>query len=300
MRRIESFVLAAAAAAGLSASPVTARQQGPAPSGAATCEQTAITPESYRLTTEAQALNVLRPRDRWWEQYGIWTSPGEIGPINEAAVRLAERARELDDRNLLAHGHLARQYVVLAIDARKAEDEWRRVIDNGGAIAWTASLYDVDPRSFFVLAFDPRGIHVFRFSQLAGELRTHFGVPEFPEPDRVEFWRALGGCLPADGAPEAQIPWSSIRELRATAWTLRFELRDRVTIGSDRGRRRADETLDVNLHPRTGEADFRFGMTPFAWGPMGPRPVGADPGAYHQRVKQMLETFFVRYTNFAS
>ena len=291
MRRIGFFVLATAAAIQVTTAGA-AHQQQPAPSPRVTCDEASVKPGSYRLTTEAQALNVLRPREPWWEPFGVWNRQGEIGGINEAAVRLAERAKELDDQNLLAHGYLARQYVVLAIDARKAEDEWRRVIDHGGAIVWTASLYDLDPRSFFIFAFDPRGIRIFRFSQLAGELRTHFGVPEFPGPDRVEFWRALGGCLPADAAPEAEIAWARVRELRATTWTLRFELRDQVSVGSDRGKRRTDDTLEVNLHPRAGEADFRFGMTPFGWGPHGRPPVGADPGAYHQRVKQMLETFF--------
>jgi hypothetical protein len=45
-----------------------------------------------------------------------------------------------------------------------------------------------------------------------------------------------------------------------------------------------EDTIEVNLHPAVGEIDFRFGMTPW-----GARPVGADPAAYHQRVKQMLE-----------
>lgn len=291
MRRIRVFLFAAAGAAMLLTSPLSARQQ-PATSRSATCDESAINAESYRLTIEAQALNVLRPREPWWEPYGIWNRPGEIGEINEAAVRLAERAKELDDNNLLAHGHLARQYVVLAVDATRAEDEWRRVIDNGGAIVWTASLYDVDARSFFVIAFDPRGIRIFRFSPLAGELRTHFGVPEVPGTDRIEFWRALGGCIPANTPADAEVPWSSVKEIRVTPWTLRFELHDRVTVTSDRGKRRTDDTLELNLHPHTALTDVRFGMAPVGWRPFGPRPVVADPGAYHQRVKQMLMTLF--------
>jgi hypothetical protein len=278
MRRISFFGVAIVAATVSGSVSLSSAPQD------ATCDQSAINPESYKLTTEAQSYNALRPRGRWWEPYGLWNDPGEIGNLNDASTRLAERAKELDERNLLAHGYLARQYVVMAVDANKAEEEWRRVIDGGGAITWTSTLFDVDPRSYFVLAFDKSGIRVFRFSQLAGELRTHFGVPDFPGPDRVEFWRAMGGCLPADLDPELQVPWTSVRELRPTAWTLRVELRDRVTIASDRRKQRTDDTLELNLHPYTGEVDFRFGMTP-----RGPRPVGADPGAYHVRVKQMVE-----------
>jgi hypothetical protein len=286
MRRIGLFSFVALAALA-SVSPLAARQQSPKPPVDATCDEASIEADSYELTTTAQARNALRPREPWWEPYGLWKNPREIGDLNEASTRLAERAKELDERNLLAHGYLARQYVVMAVDATKAEGEWRRVIDGGGAIVWTATLYEVDPRSYFVLAFDPRGIRMFRFASLAGELRTHFGVPDFPDADRVDFWRALGGCLPVDAAPEAEIRWSGVRQLRATTWTLRFELKDKLTIRSDRGRRRTDDTLEVNLHPRTGEVDFRFGMTPF-----GRPPVGADPAAYHQRVKQMIVTMF--------
>jgi hypothetical protein len=281
MLRVALFPLAAAV---LLVSVVHGRSQ-PAVSGvSATCDESSIAGESYRLTTEAQAHNVLRPRDRWWEPYGIWNGPREIGHPNEASIRLAERAKELDESNLLAHGYLARQYVVMAIDAEKAKTEWSRVVAGGGAITWTASLYEVDPRSYFLFAFDRRGIRVFRFAQLAGELRTHFGVPDFPGPDRIEFWRALGGCLPANTSAEVEIPWSSVREIGVTPWTVRFDLRDRVKITSDRRRQRIDDTLEVNLHPGVGEIDFRLNMTPF-----GTRVVGAAPDAYHQRVKQMLE-----------
>jgi len=281
MRRV-TFFLAAAAAASI-VLPLGARQQTPS-TETATCEQPSINAESYKLTIEAEALNVLRPREPWWEPYGIWKDPREIGNLNEASIQLAERAQELDDKNLLAHGYLARLYVVMAIDAKKAEAEWHRVVDNGGAVVWTGTLYEVDPRSFFVLAFDQKGIRLFRFSQLAGELRTHFGVPDFPGPDRAEFWRAMGGCLPPNLDPELQIPWSAVRELRPSTWALSAELRDKVTITSDRRKQRTDDTIEFNLHPYLGGVDFRYGMTPW-----GAQPVGADPAAYHMRVKQMLE-----------
>ena len=293
MRRVRLFAGALAMASVLSLLPEhSLAVSQPTPSGAATCDEAAIKPDSYKLTTEAQAMNVLRPRGPWWEPYDVWQEPREIGDLNQGSMRLAERAKELDERNLLAHGYLARQFVVLAVDAQKAEDAWARVLDNGGAIVWTASLYDVDPRSFFVLAFDRRGIRIFRFGQLAGELRTHFGVPDFPDRGRVELWRALGGCLPQNATPDAEIPWSDVREIRATRSTLRFELRDKVAITSDRGSRRTDATVEINLHGQTGDVDFRFVTTPFGGRPFFARPVGADPGAYQSRVRQMLVKFF--------
>jgi hypothetical protein len=289
MRRVApiSLTLVLAVSSGVIAA---GSQDPPPPRVAATCDAAAIDDESYRLTTEAQALNVLRPREPWWEPYGIWQSPREIGDVNQGALRLAERAKELDERNLLAHGYLARQMVVQAIDAQKAEDAWARVLDNGGAVVWTATLPEVDPRSFFALAFDPRGMRIYRFAQLAGDVRTHFGFQEFPGPDREDFWRALGGCLPAGVVPETEIPWSSIRDVRVIRRTLRFDLLDRVSIESDRGHRRTDDSLYVMLHGQS-DLDPRFAMGPFR-----PRPYGGaprtDPEIYLLRVRQMLTKFF--------
>jgi hypothetical protein len=292
MRRVGMFLVALVVAVGLPGPPVAALQDpAPAPD-AATCDEARIDTDSYRLTTEAQAMNVLRPREPWWEPYGVWAGPLEIGDLNQGAARLAERAGELDDDNLLAHGYLARQHIVMAVDADKAAAAWERVLDSGGAITWTATLYDVDPRSFFVLAFDRTGIRVFTFGALAGELRTRFGVPEFPRPERVNFWRALGGCLPPAASPVAEVLWTSVREIHPTRWTLRFELQEKVEITSDRGKRHADDTLEVNLHGQTGLFDFRFGMTPFGRRPFHTPPIGLDPAAYQARVKQFLETFF--------
>jgi len=292
MRRVRMFLVALVAAAVLPGPPVAALQD-PAPAAdSATCDETRIDKDSYRLTTEAQAMNVLRPREPWWEPYDVWAEPREIGDLNHGAARLAERARELDDSNLLAQGYLARQHIVMAVDAAKAADAWERVLDNGGAITWTATLYDVDPRSFFILAFDRTSMRVFTFGELAGELRTRFGVPEFPDPERADFWRALGGCLPPAASPVAEIPWSSVREIRTTRWTLRFELQEKVEIRSDRGERHVDDMLEVNLHGQIGLFDYRFGMTPFGRRPFHAPPIGLDPAAYQVRVKQFLEKFF--------
>ncbi|HVL66270.1 MAG TPA: hypothetical protein VM364_03285 [Vicinamibacterales bacterium] len=273
-------------------------QDAPSQPVAATCDPAAIDADSYKLTTEAQSYNALRPREPWWERYGVWKSPREIGDPNEGSTALAEEARRLDDRNLLAHGYLARQYVVLAIDARKAEDAWRRTLAGGGAVTWTATLLEIDPRSFFVVAFDGRGIRLYRFGQLISPLRTHFGVPEFPDPERVEFWRALGGCLPTDVAPEAEIGWGDVRSIDVAGSALRLRLSRKVTVSSDREITRTLDRFHLHLHGQPGDVDFRFAFAgwrrPAFWG----RPGGVVQTAYEQRVKQMLVTFFDREGRF--
>lgn len=291
MRRVRVLAVLTAIVTAFVAIP-HAQDPPPAPIGSATCDPAQINPDSYRLTTEAQAWNIIRPREPWWEAYGIWKSPREVGDLNEGATRLAEEARRVDSRNLLAHSILARQYVVEAVDAQKAEAEWQTTIDNGASIVWTATLYDVDPRSFFIAAFDQKGIRLYRFGQLGSRLRTHFGVPEFPGPDEVGFWRTLGGCPPPDVPPQLEIPWTSVRAIEVTDWTLRFRLADKVTIESDRGSRRTLDKMNVNVHGQVGAFDFRFGMTPYGRRPIFARPNGVAATHYEERVKQMLVKFF--------
>ena len=291
MRRIRFVAVAFTVAATLHSFSAEATQQPSTPSATATCDASRINGESYRLTTEAQAFNAIRPREPWWEPYGVWKSQGEIGSVNEGATTLAERAKELDDSNLLAHGQLAREYLVRGIDARKADDAWTRVLDGGGAIVWTATLYEVDPRSLFVIAFDRQRLRIFRLGAVAGQLDTHFGVPEAPRPERVEFWRALGGCLPADALAEAEIAWRDVREISGNSWMLRFGLAHKVMVKSDRGRSRNDDSLEITLRGHAGPIDFRFAMSPYRPGPFGARPVGPDPALFQERVRQTVVKF---------
>lgn len=283
MRRVSFLILFVTVITALVSLDIEAVPQPSTPSPSATCDPAVIKPDSYRLTTEAQAFNILRPRDPWWEPYGVWKSPREIGDMNEGAMALAEKARELDDANLLAHGQLAREYLVRGIDARKAEDAWTRVLDGGGAVVWTATLHEVDPRSLFVVAFDRKSLRIFRLGELAGNLETHYGIPELPEPEQVDFWRALGGCLPPDATPEADIPWSDVTRISANNWMLRFELARKVSLRSDRGRGRDDDSLEVTLHGQSGPVDFRFAM--------GPYPTSSDPALFQERVRQTLVKF---------
>ncbi len=277
--------------AALLASAVSQAVAPPSPqtAAAATCDAALIEPESYRLAAEAQALNLTRPSYRWWENYDLGAPPKDSEDADDVAIAIAERARELDDRNLLAHAQLARQYLIAGIDAGKAREAWRRALDGGGAVAWLATLFNVDDRAYFVVAFDRSGIRIYRFGQLAGTIRLDRGFPVLPGPDRVELWHALGGCLPAGLTPEIAIAWSSVREIESGVFAIGFELVSPVTIGSDRGRTKRLTRLMVNLHTARGP-DFPYsfpGPPPFA---VPPATVG--PAAYQERVRGILIELF--------
>ena len=111
----------------------------PAPQTApATCDAAEIKPKSYRLSVEAHALNLTTPYYRWWDNYDLGARPKDDEDADDVAIAIAERARELDDRNLLAHAQLAREYLIAGVAASSAHDAWRRTLDGGGAVAWMA------------------------------------------------------------------------------------------------------------------------------------------------------------------
>ena len=252
-----------------------------------TCDPGQLSIDSYRLTTEAQARNVLTPRYRWWDAYNFGKHADDLADLNMSATGIAERARELDDRNLMAHSQIARQYVIEGIDARLAETAWRRTLDAGGAVVWTATLYDVDARSYFILAFAADAMRIYRFGQLAGPTPTHYGIPDFPGPEPTVFWSALGGCLPHAIEPAATIPWSAVKELKAMNWVLEFKLDRRVALESDRKKRETVDRIKVNLHGATGDLEFRYDWDPEK-GVTNLRGIGHGPAAYQERVRRTL------------
>lgn len=252
-----------------------------------TCDPALIAPESYRLTIEGQARNLLAPRYKWSDAFILGKHADDLADLNMSATMIAERARDLDNRNLMAHSQIARQYVIEGIDARLAEAAWQRVFDAGGAIVWTATLHDVDPRSYFMVAFFPDAMRIYRFVPLAGATDTTYGIPAFPLPDRVEFYRALGGCFSPAAVPEATIPWAAVKKLEAMNWVLEFKLDRKVTIRSDRQKRKSVDRIKVNLHGATGDLEFRYNWDPVK-GVTNLRGIGYGPAAYQERVRRTL------------
>jgi len=208
---------------------------------ALTCDPASLDAMSYRLTTRAQASIVTQERH---------------DDLNLAATRAAERALEIDPRNRMAHAILARQLLVLG-EAEPAERAWRTVLESGGAVAWTGTLYDVDPRTYFFLVFDRERLRIYTFEQMAGSVKRGFyGIPEFPGADNESFWAAAGGCVDPSIRPEAEISWSDVRELKAGNWVLWFKLTRSVRVSSDRtGNTKQLREIKVALHGRTEDLE---------------------------------------------
>jgi hypothetical protein len=190
-----------------------------------------------------------------------------------------------------SHGQLAREYVVTGVDARDAYAEWETTLNGGGAVAWTATLYDLDAQSIFVVAFDRAGIRIYTLGQLAAPLTRHMGVVDFPGPDRAVFWRTLTGCPPGNIAPVAEIPWSEVREIGAGNWVLWFRLAHKVPIQSDRQKRKSLDGIMVNLHGGDGNTEYRANGDPRR-GVHDLRGIGTGPAAYQERVRHTLVHFF--------
>lgn len=254
-----------------------------------TCDAAILNRESYRLTTDAQAMNVTRPRTDWWDGFdaSLRTHQDALGDLNDAALTIAERALELDPRNQLAHSQLARQLVILGEDGARARRETDALFAAGGALAWTATLYDVDAKSFFVMAFDRAGIRVVRFGEAAPGFTRHMGVPEFPGPEATALWRAWGGCL--DGLrAEAFVPWSDVREIAAGNFVLWFRFNTPVTVTSDNRKRETLKEFKVALHGAMGTVEYHVTPNRDRWSEPLVTGVGIGPSTYQDRIRRVL------------
>ncbi|MEW6321853.1 MAG: hypothetical protein AB1635_12315 [Acidobacteriota bacterium] len=257
---------------------------------ALTCDAAQIRADSYRLATDAQALNVTRPRTDWWDGFDatLLTHREALDDLNGGALAIAERALALDPRNLLARSQVARQLVIDGLDGGRARDEIRRVFDAGGAVVWTATLYDVDARDYFLVAFTAHGVAVYRFGEAVGAVvRGAGGVPEFPGPEASAFWRAWGGCLDAL-RPEAEIPWDDVYEMAAGNYVVDVKFRTPVSVAGDRGRRRTLRALKMALHGAMGTVEYLVSPDSRPWRPPSVRGIGIGPTAYQDRIRRTL------------
>ena len=259
-------------------------------SAALTCEASRINPDSYALTTRVVAQITTEDHLAWWEAFNLTKSVNDLKDRNWGALYAAERAGEIDPDNLLAHGVLARQDVVLGIDAGRAQTEWRAVLDSGGAVVWTGTLYDVDVKSYYLLAFDRQALRVYRFGAFVAPIEKHLGMPVFPGPGPAgeRLWRASAGCIDPSAKPDATIRWSEVMEIKAGNWVLYFKLAHKVTIGSDNGKQADLNEIKVNLHGGTPTVETRTSRDPDDPWRMDVRQVGIGPLAYQERVRRTL------------
>ena len=262
----------------------------------ATCDPAEMNRDSYRLSTDAQALNVTRPRTSWWDGFdaSLHTHQDALGGLNEAALTIAERALDLDTNNLLAQSQLARQLLILGEDRERTRAEIHTLFAGGGSLAWTATLYDVDAKSFFVMTFSRDGITVFRFGEAAPNFPKRLGVPQFPGPEASALWRAWGGCV--DGLrAEAFVPWNDVREIAAGNYVIWFRFNTPVTVTSDNRKKKTLKEFKVALHGAMGTVDYR--QTPGSgeddsWDEDSRTftGIGRGPASYQDRIRLALVT----------
>jgi hypothetical protein len=280
MVRLSSLVVVLAA---LLFPPSTAGAQG------VTCDPASLNGDSYRLTTVAQALNVTRPRTDWWDGFDatLRTHQDALADLNEAALAIAERAMTLDPRNQLARSQVARQLVILGENGQRARQEIDALFAANALLVWTATLYDVDAKSYFLMAFGGDGIRVFRFGAAAPAFTRHLGVPEFPGPEAVALWRAWGGCV--DGLrAEAFVPWADVREIAAGNYVLWFRFNTPVSVSSDRGKTKQLREFKVALHGAMGSVSYRVTPADDWWEAPTVTGIGIGPTHYQDRVRRVL------------
>ena len=160
------------------------------------------------------------------------------------AAEAAGSSRPCDPVALGEAAETARFNVIASVDGAEALAAWGRVLENGGAIAWPVTEYNVDARSTFLFTFDRDALRVYRAAA--------FG----DNPDRE-----LDGCVDPDVQPEAIIPWRDVREIEAGNWVLWFRFRQPVTIASDRGKRKTVKELKAYFHGgRGGDLTYYYNL----------------------------------------
>ena len=270
----------------------------PAPPVPLTCERDAIDRDSYDMATLGQAQALLTDRTDFWDAFRINRHIAALRDLNLDAQELAERALRADPRNLMAHSILARQYTILGSE-RAAIESWTRVIDSGGAVVWTATLFDVDYKSYFLAAFGRHAVRIYRMEQFTGPIDRKLGYAKFPDASERRFYEATAGCPDPSVDPVATIAWTDVKELRSGNWVLWFKLAKPVTIVSDRGKKKSLREIKVNLHGATGEVKFLAEPNPDfdpdlddeseAWKNV--RGIGLGPWDYNRRVRDMILRF---------
>ena len=278
--------------------PAARGQDMSAPRVALTCDRNAIDPDSYAMATIGQAHTLLEDRTSFWDRFRINSQISTLHHLNLDAQELAERALRADPRNMMAHSILARQYTILGWQ-RPAIDAWGRVIENNGVIVWTATLYDVDYKSYFVMSFGRDALRIYRMGQFTGQIARSLGYAKFPEATDIAFYEATAGCPDRSVIPVATIPWSDVRELRSGNWVLWFKLARPVAIVSDRDKKKSLREIKVNLHGATGEvkilAEPNPDFDPYwdddseAWKNV--RGIGLGPWDYNRRLRDMILQF---------
>ncbi len=268
------------------------------PEVALTCDRRAIDAQSYEMATIGQARTLLTDRADFWDAFRINQHISTLRYLNLDVQELAERALERDPRNMMAHSILARQYAILGRE-REAIDAWTRVAAEGGVVVWTATLYDVDYKSYFLMAFGRDALRIYRMGQFTGPIDRRLGYAQFPQPTELAFYDATAGCPGSSVSPMLTIPWSSVNELRSGNWVLWFKLANPVTLTSDRGKKKTLRDIKVNLHGETGEVkilaernpDFEPGWDEEGEAFRNVRGIGLGPWDYNRRLRDMILRF---------
>ena len=274
------------------------RQSASAPIESLSCHRDVIDPESYDMATIGQARALFADRSDFWDVFRINQHIATLRELNLDAQELAERALARDSRNMMAQSILARQYTVVGWD-RGAIAAWTRVVDNGGVVVWTATLYDVDYKSYFLMSFGRDAVRIYRMGQFTNDIDRRLGYAKFPAATEVAFYEATAGCPDPSIVPVATVPWTNVKELRSGNWVLWFKLTRPITIVSDRDKRKKLSEIKVNLHGETGEVHILAERNPNydpRWDDedeafKNVRGIGLGPWDYNRRLRDMILRF---------
>ena len=215
-----------------------------------TCDPGILNPESYRITTEAIPSIWMEPLPKL-----LYPLPEDVFDLQYrrtvAVTDQAVAALDLDERNLMAHNILARNFLVFHNTWNEAKYHWQVLFQNGKGVTFDAVIYSVDGRSMFIVRLTPEAIEVYRYGQFG---RMAMGYPP-ATPKYRRFWLSHNGCIPPEIHPDAAIPWTIVREIKSKRWVQDLKLRQKVTLSSDRGKKKTTNKLRIAFLGGIGHAE---------------------------------------------
>jgi len=247
-----------------------------------TTDKDIIDPESYNLAVSQQAL--IWSKDSF-PRFIVWPTQAFDAQFQKsyASLQSAEEAVRIDEKNAFAHALLARYFLVPSDTYELASEHWRRLFEQGLGVSFPSLFYDVDNKRYFLSQFRRDGIYIYRFGRFGVE-----GMKELPDESNTLYWEAQAGYIPPDFEPDAVIYWKNVKEIKTGNWVHWLKLDKKVTIESDRGKKKTLNKIKVSFLGGVGKFDWHFDWYDLAHGKFNIRTHSYGPADYNARLRSIL------------
>lgn len=241
-----------------------------------------LEPDSYRLAVQEQALIWGKGS---FPRFIVWPTQAFDIQLKKtvASLETAEEALRLDERNAYARALLGRYFLVPADTYEDAEESWRILFDQDLGLSFPSLFYDVDNKRYFMSHFRKDGIYIYRYGQFGVETMT-----DLPDESNTLYWEAHAGHIPADLSPAGVIRWSDVKKIKTGNWVWWIELDQKLTLQSDRGKKKSMDTVKVAFLGGVGQFSWHFDWYDLSRGKINIETHTYGPADYNARLRSLV------------